>query len=282
MTQIKQFWKNTHDVKPQEGRDLLIVRKRERPYYQFGLYNSGNDRVMITSPTGFPWQNFEDFDMWAYLDDLLSISEEPANEQTLANSAKSCKDLQEYIDDCWQTWVSSDNNPIANGDLTKEEFEFYARHFAQWGVEYVNKSDISQPVSETCKGNGDSLTDEDLEKAANDFNESDPPLYGNRYYWDSEPLFGEQLKTTFKAGAQWQKEQDKFKSGKERVKGYRDGFKDCKEQMMNCLKIGHVSAVMRFTKNSPDGIIEIQAEDSKITSKVGDEIKIIILPSDNK
>lgn len=48
---------------------------------------------------------------------------------------------------------------------------------------------------------------EDLEQAANDFSESDPPLYGNRYYWDSESLFGEQLKTTFKAGAQWQREQ---------------------------------------------------------------------------
>jgi hypothetical protein len=141
MTQIKQFWKNTHDVKPQEGRDLLIVRKRERTYYQFGLYNSSNDRVMITSPTGFPWQSFEDFDMWAYLDELLDISnqQEPANEQTLANSAKSSEEQQEYINYCWKNWVDSDNNPIAEGVLTKGEFEFYARHFAHWQKEQDEK-----------------------------------------------------------------------------------------------------------------------------------------------
>ena len=49
---------------------------------------------------------------------------------------------------------------------------------------------------------------DDLEKAANNFSESDPPLYGSRYYWDSESLFGEQIETTFKAGANWQELKD--------------------------------------------------------------------------
>ena len=56
------------------------------------------------------------------------------------------EDLQEHIDECWQTWVSSDNNPIANGDLTKEEFEFYARHFAQWQREQMMKDAFSCEV----------------------------------------------------------------------------------------------------------------------------------------
>lgn len=75
----------------------------------------------------------------AYEELLITIK------QTLANSAKSSKDLQEHIDECWQTWVSSDNNPIANGDLTKEEFGFYARHFAQWQREQMMKNAIEGP-----------------------------------------------------------------------------------------------------------------------------------------
>ncbi len=71
--------------------------------------------------------------------EAIGILKTLLNEQNHANSAKSSKDLQEHIDECWQTWVSSDNNPIANGDLTKEEFGFYARHFAQWQKEQDQK-----------------------------------------------------------------------------------------------------------------------------------------------
>lgn len=71
--------------------------------------------------------------------ETIGILKTLLNEQNHANSAKNCKDLQKHIDECWQTWVSSDNNPIANGDLTKEEFDFYARHFAQWQKEQDQK-----------------------------------------------------------------------------------------------------------------------------------------------
>lgn len=93
---------------------------------------------------------------------------------------------------------------------------------------------------------------EDLEKAANDFSESDPPLYGDRYYWDSESLFGKQLETTFKAGANWQKEQM---------------MKDAVEFILNRGKLYDLKPLIH---------------ERYLDYKIGQKVKIIILPSDNK
>ena len=45
----------------------------------------------------------------------------------------------------------------------------------------------------------------DLDEAAHSYSESDEPLYspGHRFHWDNESLFGKQIETTFKAGAEW-------------------------------------------------------------------------------
>lgn len=49
----------------------------------------------------------------------------------------------------------------------------------------------------------------DLDEAAHSYSESDEPLYspGHRFHWDNESLFGKQIETTFKAGAEWQASQ---------------------------------------------------------------------------
>lgn len=67
-------------------------------------------------------------------------------------------------------------------------------------------------------------------------------------------------------GAQWQREQDKFKSGKERVKGYRDGFKDCKEQMMKDAIEAEVYGVQLILQDGiPKGLSD------------NDKVKVIII-----
>ena len=175
MTQIHQIWKNTHDVKPQEGRDLLIVRKRGRTYYQFGLYNSDNDRVMITSPTGFPWQSFEEFDIWAYLDDLLSISEEPTNERNLANSAKSCKDLQEPVkhksdplfDECVANvpdWVMKETSDKIDAMIASEDLEKYRTEYVDNEIKRIYP-DLSPHLPRKSKVRLNVFNGEDLEEA---------------------------------------------------------------------------------------------------------------------
>ena len=44
-----------------------------------------------------------------------------------------------------------------------------------------------------------------LDEAAHSYSESDEPLYspGHRFHWDGDSLFGKQIETAFKAGAQW-------------------------------------------------------------------------------
>ena len=44
-----------------------------------------------------------------------------------------------------------------------------------------------------------------LDEAVHSYSESDEPLYspGHRFHWDSDSLFGKQIETTFKAGAEW-------------------------------------------------------------------------------
>ena len=48
-----------------------------------------------------------------------------------------------------------------------------------------------------------------LDDAAHSYSESDEPLYspGHRFHWDNESLFGKQIETTFKAGAEWMAKQ---------------------------------------------------------------------------
>lgn len=158
MTQINQIWKNTHGVKPQEGRELLLVSKKKKTYYHFGLYNSGNDRVMITSPTGFPWQPFTNFDLWAYLDELLDISnqQEPANEQNHANSAKSSKDLQESVsEDLEQAAIDYDScRPALYGEDDEGDYVEYIEvrkdafiAGAQWQKEQMMKDAVEIKIN---------------------------------------------------------------------------------------------------------------------------------------
>lgn len=50
---------------------------------------------------------------------------------------------------------------------------------------------------------------DNLDEAAHSYSESDEPLYspGHRYHWDNDSLFGKQIETAFKAGAEWMAKQ---------------------------------------------------------------------------
>lgn len=62
-----------------------------------------------------------------------------------------------------------------------------------------------------------------LDEAAHSYSESDEPLYspGHRYHWDNESLFGKQIETAFKAGAEWMAGQGEVFDGFMSVKGKR-------------------------------------------------------------
>ena len=49
------------------------------------------------------------------------------------------------------------------------------------------------------------MISEELKQAAHQYSESNEPLYspGHRYHWDDDALFGQQIETTFIAGAEW-------------------------------------------------------------------------------
>lgn len=48
-------------------------------------------------------------------------------------------ELEKEIDSCWQSWLSPSNQSSVEGVLPKTEFSMYARHFAQWGAEHLDK-----------------------------------------------------------------------------------------------------------------------------------------------
>lgn len=47
-------------------------------------------------------------------------------------------ELKKEIRECWQNWLSPSNQNSVDGVLPKEEFAFYARHFAEWGAIHLN------------------------------------------------------------------------------------------------------------------------------------------------
>lgn len=49
------------------------------------------------------------------------------------------EELEQEIIKCWQKWISPSNKQSVDGVLPLSEFAFYARHFAQWGVEHLKK-----------------------------------------------------------------------------------------------------------------------------------------------
>lgn len=43
-------------------------------------------------------------------------------------------DLENEIEQCWQSWLSPSNQPSVEGVLPKSEFSMYARHFFELGI----------------------------------------------------------------------------------------------------------------------------------------------------
>lgn len=102
--------------------------------------------------TDAPINNIGHQRVWAYNDvkDIIKTLEvkEPVSEDLE-------KEVDSFLDD-----------PVFGNLINRNAGIALARHFAQWSLEQVKKSDISQPVAETCKEKVDFLTEEDLEKAA--------------------------------------------------------------------------------------------------------------------
>ena len=121
-----------------------------------------------------------------------------------------------------------------------------------------------------------------LEEAAHSYSESDEPLYspGHRFHWDSDSLFGKQIETTFKAGAEWQKEKDTgygnvilseedFDAEKEKAGEW--GYNLCKQQMMK----EAVEGVVEWDNDSKELFVLIILGNE---FKEGQKVKIIIVP----
>lgn len=64
--------------------------------------------------------------------------------------------------------------------------------------------DIAEQFIDSLQQEQPSLPD-NLDEAAYSYSESDEPLYspGHRFHWDNDSLFGKQIETAFKAGAEW-------------------------------------------------------------------------------
>lgn len=80
-------------------------------------------------------------------------------------------------------------------------------------VKRIQETDCESPISvcndilsfiDFLQHEQSSLSD-NLDEAAHSYSESDEPLYspGHRFHWDNDSLFGKQIETAFKAGAEW-------------------------------------------------------------------------------
>ena len=58
---------------------------------------------------------------------------------------KVSEDLEDEVDKRWKEWIAEDKDQV-EGILTKSEFAFYARHFAQWQKEQMMKEAVECDV----------------------------------------------------------------------------------------------------------------------------------------